>query len=288
MRPKIFIRPALAIVLGFLGAVIARLVTPPEIFAISGTYFLIIAVLAFGTLGFILPDILEFAGRAGIAALALQLTGYLTPVRRKVRQDKSVKYPNPMVVDTSALIDGRLADVVKTGFAMGTFLIIPSVVSELHKLSDSADSQKRARGRRGLDILKELQTARAVKVVLVNDDPEGASVDEKLLELGKQIKGKVVTVDFNLNKVAKVRGVSILNLNELANAVKTVVLPYEVLTLQVSTVGKEKDQGVGYLNDGTMVVVEGGAGLVGEEVKVKVQRVLQTVAGKMIFGKISN
>jgi len=285
MKLRILLRPSLTIVFGFLGAFIARNVTPPEIFAITGNYFLLVAIFAFGILGFILPELFELAGRAGIAALAKQIVSYL-PGRRKVSGKNTTKYVNPMIIDTSALIDGRIADVLKTGFIYGTFLVIPSVVSELHRLADSSDELKRGRGRRGLDILGALQKEKSVRVEILKTEPKDAKVDDKLIKAAKQVRGKIVTVDFNLNKVAKVKGVRTLNINELANAVKTAVLPGERLKIQIKSVGREKDQGVGYLDDGTMVVVEEGAKLKGRSVDIEVLRVLQTAAGKMIFGKL--
>ena len=289
MKFKIFLRPALAVTFGFIGAIIARGGTPPDIFAVTGGYFLIVAFLAFATLGFILPDIIELAGRAGITALSHQIAGYLQTARKKVRKgSKITKYANPMVVDTSALIDGRLVDVVKTGFIYGTFLIIPSVVSELHRLSDSPDQLKRVKGRRGLESLASLQLDKNIKVEMLSFEPDSQTVDDKLVKLAKSLRAKIITVDFNLNRVAKVKKVTVLNLNELANAVKTAVLPSEQLRIQINAVGKEKDQGVGYLADGTMVVVEDAAKLKGKTVDVEVLRVLQTAAGKMIFARRAN
>jgi len=300
---KVFLRPALAIVLGFIGVLIARSAIPAEVFSFSARYFFIlVAFVAFGILGFILPDILELAGRASITALARQIAGYLpsgSPGRlvaglslRKRRKGAARlvagKYTNPLLVDTSALIDGRLADIVETGFLSGTLLVLPAVVKELHQLSDSADEIRRQRGRRGLDVLSTIQRSKKIRVVVLNTEPKEAGVDDKLVRLAKQAGAKVITVDFNLNKVSHIRGVSVLNVNELANAVKTVVLPNERLNIMISTVGREKDQGVGYLKDGTMVIVEGGAILKGRRIAVNVVRVLQTVAGKMIFGKIAN
>lgn len=289
MRFKILLRPSLSIVLGFIGALVAKGGTPPVIFAVTGDYFLLVAALAFGTLGFILPDIIELAGRAGVAALASQIVTYLPArsvglaLRRKGKT--SQKYQNPLIIDTSALIDGRLADIVQTGFIHGTFLVIPSVISELHKLADGNDELKRARARRGLENLEALQSDKNIKVEVLASEPKEKTVDDKLVKLAKELRGKIVTVDYNLNKVAKVKGVFILNINELANAVKTVVLPGERLSIQINTVGREKDQGVGYLPDGTMVVVEDGSRLVDRKVEVKILRVLQTVAGRMIFAK---
>lgn len=297
---KVFLRPTLAIVFGFIGVLIARSATPPEVFSFSARYlFILVAFVAFGILGFILPDILELAGRASVTALARQIASYLpssSPGRlvaglslRKKRKGTTRlevgKYPNPLLVDTSALIDGRLSDIVETGFLSGTLLVLPAVVKELHQLSDSADDLRRQRGRRGLDVLSTIQRSKKIKVVVLNTEPKETGVDDKLVRLAKQAGAKVITVDFNLNKVSHVRGVSVLNVNELANAVKTVVLPNERLNVKISTLGREKDQGIGYLKDGTMVVVEGGASMRGRRIAVNVVRVLQTVAGKMIFGK---
>lgn len=297
---KVFLRPTLAIVFGFIGVLIARSAMPSDVFSFSARYFFIlIALVAFGILGFILPDILELAGRASITALARQIASYLpngSPGRlvaglslrkRKKGETGPVtgKYPNPLLVDTSALIDGRLADIADTGFLSGTLLVLPAVVKELHQLSDTADEIRRKRGRRGLDVLSAIQRSKKIKVVVLNTEPKETGVDDKLVRLAKQVGAKIITVDFNLNKVSHVRGVSVLNVNELANAVKTVVLPNERLNIKISTIGREKDQGVGYLKDGTMVVVEGGAAMRGRRIAVNVVRVLQTVAGKMIFGK---
>jgi len=292
MRYKFLIRPSLTVIFGFLGAFVARGGTPPEIFAITGSYFLIIATLAFGIFGFILPDIVELAGKAGIAALARQIAKYLPrphSVRRFSfrRKKKNPVYQNPLIIDTSALIDGRLKDVVKTGFVYGTFLVIPSIITELHSLADSHDNLKRSKGRRGLEALEALQKEKLVKVELLSQEPQEKAVDIKLIKLAKNIKGKIVTVDYNLNKVAKVKGVFSLNINELANALKTAVLPNDRLKVHIKNIGKERNQGVGYLEDGTMVVVEDGAGQKGQTVEVTVHRVLQTAAGKMIFAKSS-
>lgn len=297
MRLNIFIRLILAILFGAVGVLIARIVPPPELFIATGDYFFVVAALAFGILGFISPDLLKLAGRAGIAALASQIASYLpapsvlgvpTIFARRKRQSKLApdKFVNPMIVDTSALIDGRMVDVSKTGFVFGTFLVIPSVVDELHKLSDSADNIKRARGRRGLDNLQLIQKEKKVKVEMLSSEPKGQGVDDKLVRLAKSIRAKIVTVDFNLNKVARVNKITVLNINELANSVKTPVVPSDRLTIKVVLVGKERDQGIGYLEDGTMVVVEAGSSLVGKRVEVVVQKVLQTAAGKMVFAKL--
>jgi len=205
------------------------------------------------------------------------------PFRRN-KGDK--KYSDPIVVDTSALIDARILEVVSTGFLTGTMLVIPSVLDELHRLADSADDGKRVRARRGLDCLAEIKKSKKIKLVLLNNEPKNNTVDARLVDLAKSAKGRLVTVDFNLNKVAKVKGITVLNVNELANALKTPILPRDRLSILITDRGKGKDQGVGYLNDGTMVVIEDGAKLVDKTVQVSVHRVLQTEAGQMVFAKI--
>ena len=194
-----------------------------------------------------------------------------------------IKVRPALVVDTSALIDGRLADIVETGFISGTIVVANFVIDELQRVADSKDSLKRNRGRRGLDVLKSLKKNRYTKFLIVKTKPSKDAIDSQLLAFAKEINGRVVTTDYNLSKVGKVTGVPMLNVNELANMVKTVVLPGETIDIVILKQGKESDQGVGYLPDGTMVVVEGGGKLIGESVEVKVERLLQTEAGKMIF-----
>lgn len=190
------------------------------------------------------------------------------------------------VLDTSVIIDGRIADIVKTGFLEGPLVIPSFVLEELRHIADSSDVLKRNRGRRGLDILNRIQKEFSVDVVIYEDDiGEGLEVDSKLLRLAKKLGGCVVTNDFNLNKVAELQGVFVLNINELANAVKPAVLPGEEMTVTVIKDGKEVGQGVGYLDDGTMIVVDGGKRYIGDTIEVVVTSVLQTAAGRMIFAK---
>jgi uncharacterized protein YacL len=190
------------------------------------------------------------------------------------------------ILDTSVIIDGRIADIVKTGFLDGVLIIPSFVLEELQHIADSSDVLKRNRGRRGLDILNKIQKELKIKVqVLEIDFEEIQEVDSKLVRLAKQIAGKVVTNDFNLNKVCELQGVGVLNINDLANAVKPVVLPGEEIHVQVIKDGKEYNQGVGYLDDGTMIVVEGGRDFIGTRLEVMVTSVLQTSAGRMIFAK---
>lgn len=190
------------------------------------------------------------------------------------------------LLDTSVIIDGRIADICHTGFLEGTLVIPQFVLEELQHIADSSDVLKRNRGRRGLDILNRIQKEKNVKVLIYEQDfEEIQEVDSKLIKLAKLLNGKVVTNDFNLNKVCELQGVAVLNINDLANAVKPIVLPGEELTVQVIKDGKEHGQGVAYLDDGTMIVVEGGREFIGEHVDVMVTSVLQTSAGRMVFAK---
>lgn len=190
------------------------------------------------------------------------------------------------ILDTSVIIDGRIADICKTGFIEGTLVIPEFVLEELQHIADSSDLLKRNRGRRGLDILNKIQKELDVKVLIYEGDFEEISeVDSKLVRLAKLLRGKVITNDFNLNKVCELQGVAVLNINDLANAVKPVVLPGEEIVVQVIKDGKEHGQGVAYLDDGTMIVVEGGRDYIGATMEVMVTSVLQTSAGRMIFAK---
>jgi uncharacterized protein YacL len=188
------------------------------------------------------------------------------------------------VLDTSVIIDGRIADICETGFLEGTLVVPQFVLRELQQVADSSDSLKRNRGRRGLDILQKMQKISHVTVQIVETDfPEVREVDLKLIELARRMSAKIVTNDFNLNKVAQLRGVPVLNINELANSLKPVVLPGEVMRVFVIKEGKEAGQGVAYLDDGTMVVVDQARKALGKTIEVSVTSVLQTTAGKMIF-----
>ena len=188
------------------------------------------------------------------------------------------------LLDTSVIIDGRIADIAETGFLEGTLAIPRFVLRELQLVADSADSLKRNRGRRGLDILQRLQKSCAVQII-EDDVPNTRDVDMKLVELGKLYCCKIVTNDFNLNKVAQLSGVDVLNINELANALKPVVLPGEIMRVFVLKEGKEYNQGVAYLDDGTMVVIDNARRMISKTIDISVTSVLQTTAGKMIFGR---
>jgi uncharacterized protein YacL len=190
------------------------------------------------------------------------------------------------ILDTSVIIDGRIADVCDTGFIDGTLVVPQFVLKELQLVADSSDSLKRNRGRRGLDILQKIQKMSGVETIISDlDFPEVREVDLKLIELARSLQGKIVTNDFNLNKVAQLRGVDVLNINELANALKPVVLPGEIMKVFILKEGKEYNQGVAYLDDGTMVVVDNARKMISKTIDIVVTSVLQTTAGKMIFGR---
>lgn len=192
----------------------------------------------------------------------------------------------PKIIDTSVIIDGRIYEICRAGFLEGSIVIPEFVLKELQTIADSADDLKRVRGRRGLDILQKIQKELDMKVEITDKDYESVKeVDLKLLKLAQDINGKVVTTDYNLNKVAEVHGVIVLNINELSNAVKPMAIPGDDLIVNVVKEGKEAKQGVAYLDDGTMIVVEGGKEYVGQEIELLVTSVLQTPAGRMIFGR---
>ncbi len=192
-----------------------------------------------------------------------------------------------ILLDTSVIIDGRVADIAKTGFLPGTLLIPRFVLNELQYIADSPDGMRRQRGRRGMEVLAELQKLPNILVRISDINVDGVrEVDDKLIVLGKQLKSPVLTNDYNLNRIAELQGVTVLNINELANAVKSVVLPGEALRINIMQEGKEHSQGVGYMEDGTMVVVENGKEYIGEYMDVNITKVLQTAAGRMIFGRV--
>ena len=203
------------------------------------------------------------------------------------KNKNSKKTIPPKVLDTSVIIDGRIADICRTGFLEGKLVVPQFVLDELRHIADSADDLKRVRGRRGLDILNTIQEDGHIEVEVTNQDfPNIAEVDIKLLKLASVLNGKVVTNDYNLNKVAQVRGVEVLNINELANAVKPIAIPGEEIIVTIVKEGKENQQGVAYLDDGTMIVVENGKSHIGETKAVVVTSILQTPAGRMIFAKV--
>lgn len=248
---------------------------------IVGRYIPIVLSVIFGYLG------LNIAIRKREELFSFWSTmPWLNRERGKEASSKSPDTYQYKILDTSVIIDGRIADICQTGFIEGTLLIPRFVLAELQHIADSSDLLKRNRGRRGLDILNRIQKELGMFVQIDNHDFDDiAEVDAKLVKLGQLLKGKIVTNDYNLNKVAELQGVPVLNINELANAVKPVVLPGEEMVVHVVKDGKEFGQGVAYLDDGTMIVVDGGKKHIGETIGVMVTSVLQTAAGRMIFAK---
>lgn len=215
----------------------------------------------------------------------LNIFSLLPWMGKERHKEKNVGIYQYKILDTSVIIDGRIADICKSGFIEGTLLIPGFVLEELQHIADSSDLLKRNRGRRGLDILNRMQKELGLYVQIDNHDFEDAEVDSKLVKLGQLLKAKVITNDYNLNKVAELQGVPVLNINELSNAVKPIVLPGEEMVVHVVKDGKEFGQGVAYLDDGTMIVVDGGKKHMGETIGVLVTSVLQTAAGRMIFAR---
>lgn len=205
-----------------------------------------------------------------------------------LQQPGTKQFLRPKLLDTSAIIDGRIAAVVATGFLEGDIVIPSFVLEELQSIADSAEAGKRARGRRGLDTVHSLQESSSHVSIIERDYPTVPEVDSKLIKLAKELRACIMTNDYNLNKVSQIQGVEVLNINELAHTLKAVVLPGESLRVRVLREGKEEDQGIAYLEDGTMVVIEGASKRVGDEVDVEVTSVLQNPSGKMVFGRLAS
>ena len=312
-----------AILLGLAGALVGLILTPymttRPIRAIrrvllnasaqslgSGLTGLIVGLIIAALLTFplsLLPDpfgkILPFVGVLvfgyfGIAVFVMRQNDITTTIRnisnRSVEEpvgQSSQSIARPILLDTSVIIDGRIADIARTGFLMGTLLIPRFVLNELQYIADSSDSLRRQRGRRGIEVISQLQKETTIPVRINDMDAEGVrEVDDKLIVLARQLRCPILTNDYNLNRIAELQGVLVLNVNELANAVKLVFLPGESMRVSIIQEGKEIGQGVGYLDDGTMVVVEDGRGYLDQEVSITVTKILQTAAGRMIFARM--
>jgi uncharacterized protein YacL len=270
---KRLIGAAAGSILGILGALmISHLLSITAVDKVSLSFLQVTLLLLMAYVGLVLGankgDLLNLSALGGLFSA-------------EVKPKKNFK-----ILDTSVIIDGRVADVCETGFIDGLLIIPQFVLRELQLVADSSDQLKRNRGRRGLDILQRMQKMGTIQVQIVEEDfPQMREVDMKLIELAKQFEGKIVTNDFNLNKVAQLQGVAVLNVNELANALKPVVLPGETMRVFILKEGKEYNQGVAYLDDGTMVVVDNAKKMISKTIDIAVTSVLQTTAGKMIFGK---
>ncbi len=297
---KLILRLILAIIFALTAFIFSDVL--PEFHGINHVAIRLLVTLFFGVLGFgVFPDLAKIITNATVSLvnnLIAKITSeIMTQIVRLPRQHGiNVPYTNaapvggvtvnqPLILDTSAIIDGRILDIAKTGFIFGTILVPSFVLTELQQVADSSDYLKRQRGRRGFEIIEDLKKVKGTRIEVWDKDLVAKTVDDKLLKLTKSLNGRIITTDFNLNRVASVSGVNVLNINDLANAVKTVAIPGEQLKVKVIHLGKDPRQGVGYLPDGTMIVVEDGATLVGQEVKTEVTRVLQVPAGKMIFTK---
>lgn len=271
--------PARYLVTGLVGLVIGLI--------ISALLALPLSLLP-GVLGEILPFVAALIfSTLGVTTMVMREKDILAITRRLTTHDAMAGQDNIILVDTSVIIDGRIADICATGFINGTLVVPRFVLNELQHIADSPDVLRRNRGRRGLEILGRLQKDAETRVEISEMDVEGVrEVDSKLVKLAREMGCAIMTNDYNLNSVAKLQGVKVLNVNELANAVKVVVLPGESLSVRIIQEGKEAGQGVGYLDDGTMVVVEDGRRYIDQDVEVLVTRVLQTVAGRMIFAQL--
>jgi uncharacterized protein YacL len=258
----------LGVLVGWLlGSIYHTVIHTPEMASFVRIFFLV----AFPYIGFLLgikkPEWLE--------------PGFFVNFFRSKTEDHTYK-----LLDTSVIIDGRIAEVCDTGFIDGALVVSQFILKELQLVADSPDALKRQRGRRGLEVLDRLQKTSKVRVIISDlDFPEIKDADSKLIECAKSLRAKIITNDFNLNKIAKLQGIEVLNINELANALKPVVLPGETMRVFILKEGKEKDQGVAYLDDGTMVVVDNARRMIGQTVDITVTSVLQTTVGKMIFGR---
>ncbi len=273
---KVSLKVILGGILGFIvGLVSANIIASP----------LRLVPLEKGIVNFIILLLNAFFGYLGIT-IGIREGDRFNPTNIK-KLFKGAAEENIKILDTSVIIDGRVADVCETEFLDGTIIIPQFILQELQHIADSSDSLKRARGRRGLDVLHRIQKMNHMEVRITEEDfPKIREVDSKLVALGKKLGAKVVTNDFNLNKVAELQGVKVLNINDLSNAVKPVALPGESMRVFVLKEGKESGQGVAYLDDGTMIVVENGRKHISKNVEVTVTSVLQTAAGRMIFTKL--
>lgn len=288
LQTKSFTEIILGAVGLILGLIIAFLISQP-IYKIPIPYVgAVISILLYGMLGYLGLSI----GMSNKDTISEKIRDFTSVAAKKSLKSKEVKVEYagiPKVLDTSVIIDGRILDIVKAGFIEGPLVVPVFVLEELQHIADSADALKRNRGRRGLDTVAEIQELKNVEVIIykgkIEEIPE---VDSKLLKLAIDLNGKIVTNDFNLNKVARVQNLDVLNINELANAVKPLYLPGEEMDILIVREGKEHNQGLAYLDDGTMIVVENGKDLIGEKVNVVVTSALQTSAGKMIFAKLKN
>lgn len=304
MRITKVLRLVLAVVFALTAFIFTEVV--PDIPPFNRIFLRIVITIWFGLMGYgLFPDLAKIVSTTTIRfinsfinRLSVEITSQMLRLQRVPGGVGSIgagasapiggiSVNHPLLLDTSAIIDGRILDIAKTNFLSGTILVPTFVLTELQQVADSADFIKRSRGRRGFEIIDELKKVKGLRIEIWDKDGAGKNVDEKLLKLAKNLHGRIITTDFNLNRLATVSNILVLNINELSNAVKTVAVPGEKLKVKVVHLGKDAKQGVGYLPDGTMVVVEDGADLVGKDVETEVTRLIQVAAGRMIFVKVS-
>lgn len=297
MRVQLVIRLILAFIFATFAAIYSQLI--PPFFGENSFLIRVLLTLAAGGLGYVVfPSIAKSVVKITMTTFNFVVHSVSSEVSSQIAkfprpnppfshtpQVGSVSLTKPLILDTSAIIDGRILDIVRTGFMTGLILIPKFVLTELQQVADSSDSLKRARGRRGFEIAEELKKLKQIRVEIWDKEQNGKLVDEKLLNLAKALNGRIITTDFNLNRLASISNINVLNVNDLANAVKTVSLPGEKFDIKVVHIGKDSKQGVGYLEDGTMVVVTEAADKIGQMIKVEVTKNIQTPAGRMIFAK---
>lgn len=300
MHLKLVLRLIVAFLFATFAAIFSQLI--PEISGVNSFAIRVLLTIAVALIGYILfPDIarslrvmtmtsLNFVIHRLSSEVSNQIFRFPrshSPLAQQYPQVGSINLTRPLILDTSAIIDGRILDIAKTQFLSGLVLVPKFVLTELQQVADSADGLKRARGRKGFETLEELKKTKGIKVEIWEKEQNGKQVDEKLLNLTKSLNGRIITTDFNLNKLALVSNINVLNVNDLANAVKTISLPGEVFEIKIMHLGKDKSQGIGYLPDGTMVVISDGADKIGKTIEAEVTKSIQTTAGRMIFAKES-
>ncbi|KKQ66722.1 MAG: hypothetical protein US86_C0004G0040 [Candidatus Daviesbacteria bacterium GW2011_GWA2_38_24] len=301
MRITFYLRLVLAVIFALVAFIFSEVI--PDLHPFGSIYLRVAITIWFGLLGFgVFPDIAKRVTTITLNTVNSFITMITTEIMNQMvrlpKQSGGVTAPvptnapvggvsinQPLILDTSAIIDGRVLDIAKTGFVYGLLLVPQFVLEEIQQVADSSDYLKRSRGRRGFEVIEELKKIKGVRIQVWENGVAGKGVDDKLIRLAKNLHGKIITTDFNLNKVATLSSVNVLNVNDLANAVKTLAIPGEVIEVKVIHIGKDPKQGVGYFQDGTMIVVEDGAELVGKTIKAEVTRVLQGSAGRMVFTK---
>lgn len=300
MRTKLWLRLILAVVfalVAFIFSEAAADLLPFNRLFIRGMITLWAGLLGFGVFPDVARQITNFT-LFWINSITQHVTSEIINQLMRLPKNPSITAPistnaplggvsvnQPLILDTSAVIDGRILDIAKTSFLFGVVLVPTFVLEEIQQVADSSDFLKRSRGRRGFEVIEELKRLKNIRVEIWDKGINGKGVDEKLIKLAKSLHGKIITTDFNLNKVATLSNVIVLNVNDLANAVKTIAIPGEKIEVKLVHLGKDPKQGVGYSNDGTMIVIEEGASLVGSTIKAEVTRIIQSSAGRMVFAK---